>query len=1457
MRQPIIRRTLVTALSVALVAAGATTAGAAQNPSPFRKPVAAPASAELHQETDPGGAAGKDVPGAATRPKVPATGVAAVPRDARDRVQGQQWEKSTDRAWTTSGDAAGFHVLVADADEGYAWRTATTLAEPGVEADSWIGNACLTGDGRTLAVVYAPRTFTNHEDLNERGAFTATVDLRTGEVSKLPVRSSLAYFTPSCGSGSTALVTQEGGQKYNATRIFSIDTKTHRVSAPVEVPGQLTSAVPTAGGGIVAADSGAVVSVAKNGTRRILAPTAGVAYDLTAGSDGSVAYLERTGAEGASVRMLPAAQVSAGKRSGKPGAQATGSLTGLGLAASAKGPVTILGKAKVSGALPSNLQVIDADVSSRVSVTGALVTETPQRRTLGPASGPAGQNTPVAIEAHLVASSSDVTFGATPSMPETTEGTDAAPGGSGAVTTKAAAKTSKSAAVAAAGSPTQLVEAERYCSVPRNDPRNQAMQPKPRQVEWAVDQAVRGSLTTSRPANWKDLGMPAYTPQGLFPPRTLTGGGNVPAQVYLGILAQESNLWQAARYAVPGVTSNPLIGNYYGVNYYDGDTSNDWTINWADADCGYGASQMTDGMRLAGKEKPGETALPYQTQRAVALDFAANIAGGLRILQDKWNQTRGANLSINNGDVTKIENWFLAIWAYNSGFYPQSSAGANSGAWGVGWLNNPANPHYPANRSSFLDVTYADAAHPQDWPYPEKVLGWAGHPVELLEAPGTLVSGFRAAWWNGDAISGPANRAAVKPPVNQFCDASNNCVPGAKNTPNAPDVVGEPAGPCAHKNASGQYDLKCWYHQSTTWKTDCSYSCGNELLRFSPGYAYQDDATSYAPLCSTSGLPSGAQIIDDVPDGTPSIRPNCARSWTNAGTFTMTFPADAQSNYPGKVDTHQIGGGFGGHFWFNHTRTSGPVSVNASWKMSATRNGPMRVFVALPDHGAQTRSATYVVKTAQGDRKRTVVQPGNGNRWVSLGAFMFNGYPEVQLSSITGDGTGDQDVAFDAMAFVPITGTYKEQSVESVAQFDEDEDIDTATPSSWLAGFLSSRQDLYDWGLGKSTGIMNAAACSATKTTDCVGTALKNAATTWRTQVSTAGTSPTAHPDGVSIGDWIGFAQKYTDRPTSTTRPTWFDDDDRYKIKIKATASYVVDASNKIIDGSEWVEYSNRTGNTHLPEFWRNLVSAVSTDYGLTAPNMTYTTNDLNAHGVNKTWNPVSTGTMPGRAYAFMGKKPTPVDASGAPSTTNAACVATLYTAGGSIGYRPFLGAQDGVPAERYNTWVDQLDANPKAPQVLVDTMRDFKDTFLDPGRVPAADSAFNFAPPIWQELSLNFCADGTIKKVSGRPLLRASLMPDQYFYVNGKAATIDGAATTSLAPVLQGNFQQFSHIPDPNEDFPLWANPFGPCGAATDRSGNPWDLSAADPTQGADENPAHGHFCLDKNLPSDDPWSS
>lgn len=1394
---------------------------------------------------------------AAPRPEKPAPPPAqpapavAVPKADRAAVLGSDWQSSDDRAWVTIGDAAGFHVLVADMADGYRWRTLTSLAEPGFETDRWIGNACLTASGRTLVVVYAPRTFTNKTDLFDRGGFTATVDMRTGAVTKLPIQTSLAYYNPACGAGEQALLTQFDEKKAR-TRLIRLDTAARALRERIVVPGQLGAAVPSAQG-IVAADKGALVRVARDGTRRVLASARGVPFKLAADANGGVVYMEQVGSDRAAVRRvaLPT-QAAKGARSprGTVSTLTTGGLTEFDVTSGRGGRVHITGAAQTRDTGISTVSLVAVAKGSRVSTHGRLAITS-----VGPAARPDPQRPdqpvaaeqPLAIAAKALRTGAPITFTAEPD-----EGIYGGQGpNAGRVASPALGAGRSKKDFQAAGDPNDPADfAERYCSVPRSDPRNQAMQPKPRQVEWAVDQAVRGVLTVSRPANWKNLGMPSYTPQGLFPPRSLVGGGYVPAQVMLGVAAQESNLWQAARFAVPGVTANPLIGNYYGVDIYNSTPSDDWTINWADADCGYGVTQVTDGMRLAGRTKPGETAMPYDTQRAVALDFAANVAAGLRILQDKWNQTRSAGLIINNGDVSKIENWFFAVWAYNSGFYPESQAGSNSGAWGVGWANNPVNPRYPANRTAFLDVTYEDAAHPQDWPYPEKVMGWAGHPVEVLESPGNLVAGFRPAWWNGDAVTGPLNRSRVKPPVTQFCDATNNCEPGASYPPNAPEVIGEPAGPCAHRNGSGQYDLKCWYHEPSTWKEDCSYSCGNELLRFDPGYPYQEDGTAYPPRCTLDGLPSNARIIDDVPDGTPSIRPNCGRPWSNAGTFTFTFKQEGQG-YPGKIDTHQIGGGFGGHFWFTHTRTAadegGKLEVKATWKLNTSHNGPMAIYVALPDHGAHTKLAKYVVKTAQGDRERVVRQPGSGNRWVYIGAFMFNGVPEVTLSSVTPDGNGSQDIAFDAMAFVPITGTFHEESVEAVAVFDEDQNIDTPWPSSWLGGNLASRQALYDWGMDKTGDILALPACPSSGT--CVPSALRTFAQTWRNEILEAGTDPVNHPDGKSIARWIGFAQPYTDRPTSSTRPSHFDNDDRIKIRTKVTVSFITDSNGKIVAGSEYGEYEHRTGNTHLPRFVMDMFSAISSGYGISPPDLSYRIKDLNAHnGAWQTVNPLTNGgKLPGRAYAYAGKAPVPVDSTGAPSTTNATCVTSLFVAGGSIGYRPMLG-EDG-PSEAMTDYVDRLSSVPSAVRDLVNDVREM---FFSNGLAPGVNaSLFKVAPPIWQELHFRACADGSIRE-NNRPILRASWMPDQYLYHNGQAMNLTGGSSFSSLPVWRGDFQNFSKPPDPNEEFPLWPNPFGPCDSATDRSGNPWDMSAADPTQGAGYNPGSGHFCLDRSLPSD-----
>ncbi|MFG1977947.1 SGNH/GDSL hydrolase family protein [Nonomuraea fuscirosea] len=933
----------------------------------------------------------------------------------RGRLLAGDYRTSADLSWTTDGDSTGLHVLVAEERTGYTWRTLATLSEPGFETDRWIGNVCFTASGRKAVAVYAPRAFTNDGRLFDRGGFTALIDVPSGRVRKLPLRSSLAYFNPGCGAGELSVITQaKGGDVPGdgaaATRLSVLDTGDGTLAPPVERPGQITSAVPV-GTAIVAAGGNHLLRIERDGATTRLARTASTPFRLAADGGGGVVYMEYRG-DVADVRRLAAPDP------GRPaGLLASGPLSGVNVVAGTAGKVFLTGDLRLRKHLPTAVSQVGVPATAQLSTHGRLAILPGARPAIGGPEAPSeawqrsmtlpapGRPHALELAARVVPTGKDVTFAVTP--------------GDGSAGSAASGGAAPRSTAAAAGVSTTPVDAEAYCGVPRNDARSQVYQPTPRQVEWAADQAVVGNLTMTRPSNWKQSGLPAWSPQGLFPPLALEGGGRVPVQVFLGIMSQESNLWQASGHVLPGVTGNPLIGNYYGRQVYNDNAGDDWVIRWAESDCGYGITQITDGMRKAGRERPCkdgycEVALPATQQRAVALDYATNIAAGLRILQDKWNQTRRAGLIHSNGDPKWLENWFFAIWAYNSGFHPDAGDGS---PWGVGWMNNPANPRYPANRA-FFNKDPHDPAHPQHWPYPEKVIGFAAYSIATPDGPG-----FRPAWWVSEL-----DREMAKPPVHAFCvPDKNTCDPSGSYVPNDPEVAGEPAGPCAHQNSVGQYDLQCWWHTSTQYHACGSGYCGNELHRFDTSYPEQPDGTNYPPDCSLAGLPSGAYVVDDVPASVPIVRPGCSRTWGDHGSFTLAFNPDGFNAYASKIDFHQLGAGFGGHFWFAHTRAAAGNSifgVTGTWRPPSAVSGWTRLKVHIPSHGAHTQLADYVIDLGggAGQRHRVVSQYWRKDMWVDLGVFNLRSGASVSLSNLTPreEGAGwDWDIAFDAMAFIP------------------------------------------------------------------------------------------------------------------------------------------------------------------------------------------------------------------------------------------------------------------------------------------------------------------------------------------------------------------------------------------------------------------------------------------------------
>lgn len=158
----------------------------------------------------------------------------------------------------------------------------------------------------------------------------------------------------------------------------------------------------------------------------------------------------------------------------------------------------------------------------------------------------------------------------------------------------------------------------------------------------------------------------------------------------------------------------------------------------------------------------------------------------------------------------------------------------------------------------------------------------------------------------------------------------------------------------------------------------------------------------------------------------------CNQTWTDQGSFALTFNKITSScgcsrpiDYPGKIDFHQAGVGFGGHIWFTHTEPlpDAADTVVGTWTPPAL-NGWARVLVHIPDNGDTTQQAPYTVRTGVATETRHVNTHISANEWVSLGAFQFSsagGPQHVSLTNATLDGDGSADIAWDAVAFQPLS----------------------------------------------------------------------------------------------------------------------------------------------------------------------------------------------------------------------------------------------------------------------------------------------------------------------------------------------------------------------------------------------------------------------------------------------------
>ncbi|WP_134130273.1 golvesin C-terminal-like domain-containing protein [Kribbella pratensis] len=1308
-----------------------------------------------------------------------------------------RWWEGDDVLLSGRSHSDGYTLYVALEKEKYVLRPLATIRPAGYAGDDWLGYTCLTGDRRFAVATLMPRWAVNVPRLRDRGALAYVVSTANGKIWPLANEVAFKYHATNCGVGSKVALMRNLGDDQRQSEVLVADAATRRVTSLGVVRQQLTSPVPD-GTAAVALGLGGILAVQPGGNTVLRTKiVGGIPYRMVArGTGQTVAVLRGENVDAYAVEGSRLLLAGSGAKDDAQIYASEGSIPRLsGLQAPPKRAIATSPVARPKLTANDGAGVVGRDLAiDAVSAEGKVVLATTT-------AGMISQRTVVPGEPE-----SETTQAAP--APEEKRLFSALTGALlvGRFPVESAASVSEVV-------PTTVTKAGRFapagnfttpkCGVPRNEPTRMAYGANDVQARWAVEQASRNSLPT-RPTDYLKSGLPSYNPSSDFRLQTIKpSGGNVPPAVFNGVLAQESAYRQASRRTLPGSGGNSVIGNYYGA----GGTLD--VIDYTKADCGYGISQVTSGMATS------ETSITPNGKAKIAIDYAENIQAGMNILVKKWNQLQDAGIKLNNSDPAAVENWYLALWAYNSGVQPDARFGNTTGCtpsptctdefgnWGLGWSNNPRNPDYPPTRNVFLRATYADAEHPSDWPYQERIIGWAETPIKNYKGE--------------DAYEAAAPGTNYPyPNINTFCTAANSCDPAT--------VTG-----CTRA------DYRCWWHEPVSFKS-CSplNLCTTSNFTTTVGAPEPSAPNPWEPACD-SELGPDAIIVDDIPDPSKNIFcPN--RNWTNQGTFTYEVGKDASGAPLGVIDFHQAAVGFGAHTFFTGNRVASDTAhkVTGTWK-PANLQGSYLVRAHIPRAGASVSSAVYKITTADGNVSEKVVnQHEHFNHWKTLGAFQLDSNAQVQLTNVTQDDVigGAGTVAFDAVAFIPVLGVAVNEDIDAYAYFDPDTDVTTSGTTSWLAGPLGGPQALYDWGAARAPGLVQDG-----------GPATRLMGTVWRDENLAAYTSPDADDDGMSPAVLLGEANKLEYRPTIAQKPPEFDTDaDAYKVRTTVRVSYVSTGVNQIMEGSADVDYRQRAGNTYIPRLITDFFDAVTQDYGIAKPDLSYSTTNLNTYDHQIRSVTPNTTFFPARAFKPAGRAPLLVNESGQPGTD---CIFAIHTFGGVDGFRPMLGV--GYVSSRVEAWKERINDRTDIPAAVKNVAKDIYDVWFDTGAFNGAPpaSVFNQAPPIWQELAFTICANGKlIAPQSQGHVLRASWMTDQYLYRNGAAVENTGEWRFSPDPLMRGDFVKFSRIPDPDN---FWDNPFGECDTNTGRSGNPWGLFAGLNAPGVD--PASVHFCIDKDL--------
>jgi hypothetical protein len=381
--------------------------------------------------------------------------------------------------------------------------------------------------------------------------------------------------------------------------------------------------------------------------------------------------------------------------------------------------------------------------------------------------------------------------------------------------------------------------------------------------------------------------------------------------------------------------------------------------------------------------------------------------------------------TVNNHDPAYAENWFLALWAYNTGLhaYADRNLPANAGYAGLGWINNPANPDYTANREGFMRATTADAEHPNLWSYPERIMGWIETPQGLNYDYPVFGGNQKVFYRDSDHLLHPG---LTLPGLNDFCDADFGCTPG----------VGCPA-----------VNSSCYWHGDVNFADCANAECATERLAYTPGAdaepgvqrTYGRDCTAFDPSKLPDRDTSKSINMVYTLDDTNQYNLGCdIPGGTLGGKFALRggSPSGQDGAAYANFDLRQLGAGYMGHIYFTHGAIGNTTKhrVVGAWTPDLPL-GPgaaqlYNIIVHIPSHGATWHSSSYLIERGARSDLRTFVTSCtidddttndttlNTDQWINLGTYLMGRGAQVVLTNESAP--TDADVGYDAMAFVPM-----------------------------------------------------------------------------------------------------------------------------------------------------------------------------------------------------------------------------------------------------------------------------------------------------------------------------------------------------------------------------------------------------------------------------------------------------